>query len=147
LGDILSIRVLAQTMDEEDVARTWPALCTLVWPRWMSMLKLQSMQLMHIIGPTLGPSSVERLFGQKQHGVLELAQSLADIFRIGESPSCVLPAVKEPLAKMEVIFKQLNKALADWKTQEANLLTNELENALNAMEQAILLVAQQIKAS
>jgi hypothetical protein len=134
-------------MDEEDVARTWPALCTLVWPRWMNMLKLQSMRLIQIIGPTLGPSSVEQLFGQKQHGVMELAQSLEDIFRIDESPGCVLPAVKEPLAKMEVIFKQLNKALADWKTQEANLLTNQLEDALNVMEQAILLATQQIKAS
>jgi hypothetical protein len=129
---------MAQTLNEEEVAGAWPALCALVWPRWADTLKLQPLRLAGLPGSAPWPSSVEQFFGQRKHGVLELAQSLDDLFRIDEAPDHLLPAVREPLTRLKTVYRQLNKALADWKTQEAHLLTNQLEDALNAMEEAML---------
>jgi hypothetical protein len=135
LGDILSIRVMAQTLNEEDVARAWPALCTLVWPQWTDTLGLNSMRL---AGPAARTSPVERILGRTKHGVLELAQGLEDISAIGEIPPELLPALQEPAARIKSVSGRLNKALSDWKTQEANLLAGHLEDALDAAERAVL---------
>jgi hypothetical protein len=136
VGDILNIRVIAQTMDEEDVAKAWPGLCTLVWPQWMNTLKLQAMRFARLNG---GRSSVERMFGQKKHGVMELAQSLTDIFNIGEIPVDIVSFAKEPAARVTAVHDRLVRALADWNTQEANLLSNQLETALDVAEKAIFM--------
>ncbi|MDR1241421.1 MAG: hypothetical protein LBM00_01345 [Deltaproteobacteria bacterium] len=138
MGDILTLRLMAQTLNEEEVAAAWPALCTLVWPAWADTLKLQTLRLAGLSGSVPRSSSVERFFGQKKHGVLELAQGLEDFFSIDEAPGHLLSAVREPLARLKTVYRQLNKALEDWKTQEANLLTNRLEEALNALEEAML---------
>jgi hypothetical protein len=129
---------MAQTLNEEDAARAWPALCTLVWPQWMDALKLSSMRLTRLWGDAARSSPVERLAGRTKHGVLELAQSLEDIFDIGETPAELLPALREPVARIKTISGQLNKALSDWKAREANLLTDQLENALDTAEQAVI---------
>ena len=136
MGDILSIRVMAQTMDEEEVAKTWPGLCTLVWPDWTGRLRLKTWNFDKIMGPVSGPSAVEKSLGQRKHGVVELAQGLADLLGFGELPAPVREALKGPAAVVDKTNRDLAKALSDWDVQRANSLTNELENALEQAEKA-----------
>lgn len=127
---------MAQTMDEEEVAKAWPGLCTLVWPDWTGRLKLKTWNFDKLLGPTLGPSAVEKALGQRKHGVVELAQGLADLLDFGELPEPIRAALKEPAAVAGKANRDLAKALADWDVQRANSLTNELENALEQAEKA-----------
>jgi hypothetical protein len=142
LGDILNIRVTAQTLNEEDVAKAWPALCTLAWPQWMDSLKLSAMRLARLPDSAPRISAAEQALGRKKHGVLELAQSLEDIHDMGETPARLLPVLQKPLARVKTVSGQLSKALSAWKTQEANLLSNQLEDALDEAEQAVSLRAE-----
>lgn len=136
MGDILSIRVMAQTLDEEEVAKAWPALCTLVWPDWTRRLRLKTWNFDKIMGPVLGPSAVEKALGQRKHGVVELAGGLADLAAFGELPEQLGAALKEPAARVAKVNAALAEALADWDARRANRLTNDLETALDEADKA-----------
>jgi hypothetical protein len=129
-------------MDEEEVAKTWPGLCTLVWPDWTRRLRLRTWNLDKLMGPALGPSAVEKALGQRKHGVVELAQGLEDLLGFGDLPGAICEALQEPAAKVGKTSRSLAKALSDWDVQRANALTNELESALDLAEKA----AEQFKA-
>ena len=137
MGDILSIRVMAQTLSEDAVASTWPALCSLVWPEWAAGQKLRSKGMEKLLGPVLGPGPVEKFLGGRGHGVVELASDLADLLKFGDLPPAVASALKDPGKAVEAARLALAKALGDWAVQDANTATNNLEKALDAAEKAL----------
>lgn len=111
MGKILQIRVGAWTYDEDEVPAAWPKLSALVWgelDRW-------------------GPSGMKR-------GVTELAGYLVDALRFADIPEetrkLLLPGAKNVAAVLE----NMRAALADWDPRRANLLSNELEEALTELE-------------
>ena len=111
MGKILQIRVGAWTYNEDEVTAAWPKLTALVWSeldRW-------------------GPSGMKR-------GVTELAEYLPDALRFAdiddETRKRLLPGAK----KVEEKLGEMRSALADWDPRRANTLSNELEDALTALE-------------
>ena len=111
MGKILQIRVTAWTYDEDEVTRTWPRLTALVWPerdKWAAA-------------------------GAK-HGVLELAKALPDVARFGDWPEAARLALKGGIDQVYGLSVKLETALADWQPSVANSLSDELEDALTALE-------------
>ncbi len=111
MGKILQIRVSAWTYDEDEVLRAWPRLCAAVWPevdKWAPV-------------------------GSK-HGVMELAASLPDVVRFGSWSDDLKSRTSDAVRNVETYKEQLEQALADWKPEEANRLSDRLEEALTALE-------------
>ena len=111
MGKILQIRVGAWTYNEDEVTAAWPKLSALVWSeldRW-------------------GPSGMKR-------GVTELAEYLPDSLRFAdiaeETRKLLMPGAK----KVEEKLNAMRAALADWEPRRANILSNELEEALTELE-------------
>ena len=137
MGEILSIRVRAQTLSEEDVAQAGTALCSRVWREWMTSRKLRGQGMEKLMGPVTGPGPVEKFLGGRKHGVVELASDLADLMRFGDLPPQVAEALKEPVEEVERARQALSKALGDWAVQAANTATDDLEKALGEAESAL----------
>lgn len=114
MGKILQIRVTAWTYDEDEVTRAWPRLTALVWPerdKWAAA-------------------------GAK-HGVLELAKALPDVARFGDWPEATRQALRDGIARAHELSVKLETALADWQPSVANALSDDLEDALSALETKI----------
>lgn len=114
MGRVLQIRVTAWTYDEDEVTRTWPRLTALVWPeseKWSPP-------------------------GQR-HGVMDLAKALPDAARFGDWPEAVRHALRDGVEETTLLAEKLEAALADWRPSEANALSDRLEEALTALENAI----------
>ncbi|MDL2306890.1 hypothetical protein LJC48_02500 [Desulfovibrio sp. OttesenSCG-928-C06] len=137
MGDILSIRVMAQTLNEDDVLAAWPELCSLVWPEWTAGRKLRSKGVERLMGPVLGPGPVEKFLGGRKHGVVELASDLVDLLKFGELPAAIKESLIVPVGPVDSARLALAKALGDWAVQDANAATNALEKALDAAEKAL----------
>ncbi|HIV66444.1 MAG TPA: hypothetical protein H9991_09320 [Candidatus Mailhella excrementigallinarum] len=111
MGRILQIRVSAWTYDEDDVLRAWPRLCAAVWPeldKW---------------APVGG-----------RRGVMELAEALPDVVRFGGWPEELKTRTAEAVRAVAKCREGLVQALADWKPEEANRLSDSLEEALDTLE-------------
>ncbi|MDR2891684.1 MAG: hypothetical protein LBV80_01155 [Deltaproteobacteria bacterium] len=157
MGNILNIRVIAQTLNEEEVGKAWPGLCALVWPEWSARLQLCTPSMKKLLGSkqgpaqgskqdsalcwTLGPSPVEKALGKRRHGVAELAEGLCDLLcmglAMGSLPERVAEALREPGDKIAEALKGLNAALAAWNPTEANVMSNTLELALDLAERTL----------
>ncbi len=117
MGRVLQIRVSASTYEPKDVPRRWPGLCALVWPA-------DDM-----------PRGAMRSDGTV--GVMELAGLLGDEVRFGAVDKAVRQALEPLLPGVEAAKARLEKALADWKPAEANVLSDALEEALDGLEKAL----------
>ena len=109
MGKILQIRVSAWTYREEDVIGTWPYLSRRAWPQ---------------------PNGLH-----EKRGVLELVTALENGIAFEEWPVEAAAALKDGIAQVATIKKQLEDALADWKPVEANKYSEHLEDALTTLEE------------
>jgi len=108
MGNVLQIRVMAQTYDESEVEKQWPHLVKTAWqePR---------------------PEG-------RPHGVMELVDDLKDRLELGMMPEEKAQALDEFIRKAYDLKVRLEKALGDWKASEANTISYDLEDALTAAE-------------
>ena len=136
MGKILDIRVMAQTYNEDDVAKAWPRLVLLAWPEWSAKLGLDRVSD-DLPGYSVGLSPVEKALGQRKHGVMELAEALPDLLKFGDLPDNLTRVLKEPVELVDKLKRELDSALGDWNTKSASALTFKLEDALGAAERAI----------
>lgn len=109
MGKILQIRVTAWTYREEDVLATWPNLSQLAWPH-------------------------EPYAGEKR-GVLELVTALANGLAFEGWPTSVADTLRDGIAHIVALKTQLESALANWEPREANTCSDQLEDALSALEE------------
>ncbi len=109
MGSVLQIRVIAQTFDENEVRENWPKLSELAWGR---------------------------VPAERNHGVLELAQTIADKGRLGMLPG-EMKKHSEVLAEVEAFVRGIENALGDWKPGDAERLSTALENLLTELENKI----------
>lgn len=117
MGKLLQIRVSAQTYDPREVARRWPGLCALAWPEAEM------------------PRGAMREDGTV--GVVELVAVLGDEVRFGQVDPAARKALEPLLGEVEAVKARLDAALADWRPAEANILSDQLEEALDRLEQAV----------
>jgi len=107
MGKLLQIRVSAWTYDEAEVETAWPRLAELAF----------SVPLNH-----------------QRRGVLEMVAALDDGLRFMDWSDSLKDSIAPGLQRVVTIRNQLEGALADWDPRRANTLSNELENALDAVE-------------
>lgn len=136
MGKILNIRVMAQTYNEDEVARAWPRLCSIVWPKWFARLGFEGLDK-KVPGLALGETPVEKALGAKTHGVVELASALPDLVKLGDLPKNVAAVLEEPAADVERAAAALAAALGNWDVKKATPLTFELEDALGKAEESL----------
>ena len=111
MGKILQIRVGAWTYDEDEVTAAWPKLTALVWSELVRR----------------GHSGMKR-------GVTELAEYLPDALRFADIDDETRKLLAPGAKKVEEKLDAMRSALADWEPRRANTLSNELEDALTALE-------------
>ena len=127
MGRVLSIRLSAVTYNEEDVFRSWPGLCALAWPgkgdiaggAWKPKAKTFA-----------APVAAE----PTSHGVLDLAHSLSEEFQFGDWEDAVKEKLGDGMSALQKAATKLDSALEDWKPQDANAATNDIEDALDKLE-------------
>jgi uncharacterized alpha-E superfamily protein len=107
MGKILQIRVSAWTYDEAEVEEAWPRLAELAFS-----------------------VPLER----HKQGVLEMVAALDDGLRFMNWPASLKDSIAPGLTRIVAIRDQLEGALADWDPRRADRLSNELEDALDAVE-------------
>ena len=107
MGKILQIRVSAWTYDEAEVENAWPRLAELAF----------NVPLKH-----------------HKRGVLEMVTGLDDGLRFMDWPAPLKDSIAPGLKRVVAIKTQLEGALADWDPRRANSLSNDLEEALDAVE-------------
>lgn len=113
MGKILQIRVSAWTYKEEDVLVTWPNLVSLTW-------------------------STPPYYGEKR-GVLELVDALENQLSFGGWSETVKRTLQQGIHEVVQTKKKLELALANWKPEEANTLSNIVEDQLTELNQNVLL--------
>jgi len=118
VGRNFFIRVSAETYDEKELIRTWPALCTLVWPDEGA----QKGGILRNLLPGAG------------RGVLQLVDAFVEYVHFGKMPgaarSDLTPAATE-LAKKRA---ELDEALGNRDVRAASGLTDAIEDALDEAE-------------
>ena len=108
MGKYLQIRVSAWTFSEDDVEKAWPSLWKLIWGE--------------------GGDAVPK------KGVMELALAVYDAVRAGLVKSEVAEALKDKADEADRLYHAVEKALADRDPKEADRLSYELEDCLDALE-------------
>lgn len=114
MGKILQIRVSAWTYDEDEVSCAWPRLTALVWPERDAWAPAGS-----------------------KHGVMELAKALPDVARFGNWSEATRQALKQGIDTAYALSGKIDTALADWQPALANSLSDQLEDALTALEKLV----------
>lgn len=109
MGRVLQIRVIAQTVSTSEVGWSWQKLCMLAFDKQ--------------------PGDAD-----KHMGIFELIDALTDKFLFGGLDERLKAKLRPGLDKVIAIRKQIDEALADWNPSRANALSNELEDALDALE-------------
>ncbi|WFS63904.1 hypothetical protein LF599_07005 [Pseudodesulfovibrio thermohalotolerans] len=107
MGRLLQIRVLAWTYSEDEVRKTWPSLWNLAWEDSSAIPK---------------------------KGVLELADAIFDAVRAGLIPGNQADVLRENAEKADRLRLAIEKALGDWRPGDADKLTYELEDTMDALE-------------
>lgn len=136
MGKILNIRVMAQTYNEDDVAKAWPRLVLLAWPEWSAKLGMERIAD-KLPGYSAGTSPVEKALGPRKHGVMELAEALPDLLKFGDLADNISSALKEPVALVDKLKREMDSALANWDAKSASALSFKLEDALSAAEKSL----------
>lgn len=111
MGNVLQIRVIAQTLSPSDMGWNWRRLCFLAFGE----------------APT----------DNKKQGVLELVDVLVDKFRFGDMDKELKIKIEPALEKVAQIKRELDDALEDWNPGKANSLSNDLEDALDRLEDLV----------
>ena len=106
MGRVLQIRVMAYTYDSGELVRQWPRLYKLTFPTT----------------------------GEAEHGLQEMVRSLGDQLRFGDADQSVKSALMPGAEKAEAALERMDAALSGWNPQEANKLSEELEEALDELE-------------
>ncbi|GFK95698.1 hypothetical protein NNJEOMEG_03566 [Fundidesulfovibrio magnetotacticus] len=109
MGKLLQVRVSAATTDPGKVDDAWPILSHLAYPP----------------GHDYAPA---------RRGVLELVDTLRARLAAGEVSPNVAERVAPGLAKAESLVERFNEALAAWKPEAAQRLSEEIEEALDDLE-------------
>ena len=109
MGRVLQIRVIAQTVSTAEVGWSWQKLCLLAFGRQ--------------------PGD-----NDKHMGIFELIDALIDKLQFGDLDEQLKAKLYPGLDKVIAIRKQIDEALADWNPSRANALSNDLEDALDALE-------------
>ena len=109
MGKVLQIRVIAVTWDDDLIEDYWPRVAKLAFS---------------------GP--VKRA----NHGVLEMVRALSEGLEFAKWPENRKEALGPGIRKADAIRIELDKALSDWEPRKANDLSNQLEDALDALERA-----------
>lgn len=107
MGKVLQIRVSASTYDAAQVAKRWPRLTAYAWPEDMDA---------------------------SGHGVLELVETIEDKNRLGLLGFQPGPEFVRALEQTVTVRDRLEAALAEWRAPEANRRSDELEDALDTLE-------------
>lgn len=108
MGTVLQIRVIAQTLSASDMGWFWRRLCFLAFGEV--------------------PNDKDK------RGVLELVDALVDKFRFGDMDKELKAKLEPGLEKAAAIKGELEDALSDWNPGKANSLSNDLEDALDRLE-------------
>jgi hypothetical protein len=109
MGQVLQIRVIAQTYRVEDVETRWPGLFALAF------------------GPT-SPLPYD------QRGVLPLVENVRQVIEFATLGKELSEKLAPALPPVVAAQQRLETALADWKPGEANKASIDLEEALDALE-------------
>lgn len=121
MGKLLFIRVCAATYDEDEVEKTWPRLYRLAWPEKSDIVE----------------KKVEEAFGSSRKGVLELAERAVDILKYGKGEETKLQSVPPLAEELQKALRGLEDALGDRDIQQANKFTINIEQSLDALENAL----------
>ncbi len=108
MGKYLQIRVSASTYNEDEVKKAWPSLWNLIWGK--------------------GGDAVPK------KGVMELALAVYDAVRAGLLEDKAAEALEDGADKADKLHHAIEKALSDRNPKEADRLSYELEDALDALE-------------
>lgn len=108
MGRFLQVRVSAWTYSEDEVEKAWPSLWKLIWE-----------ESGHAI---------------PKKGVMELARDTYDAVRAGLIDSAAADALKDKADEADQLYHAIEKALAAREPKEADRLSYELEDCLDALE-------------
>ncbi|MDR2745529.1 MAG: hypothetical protein LBB66_10120 [Desulfovibrio sp.] len=111
MGKVLQIRVSAVTWNEDLLEKFWPELTELAF----------SVPVKH-----------------EKRGVLEMVRALDEGFRFMGWSEARKTALGDDIHKAAALKTAIENALADWQPGRANALSDELENVLDRMENAIV---------
>lgn len=112
MGKHLQIRVMAYTYDADELPKIWPNLCNLAF----------------------GDDSVA---GAGTHGVLELAQALDDGCNFAPWNEQFKAVLRPAMPTLVALLADMEKALANWDARSANVLSEKIEDALEALEKEV----------
>ncbi len=112
MGKVLQVRVWASTYDEDEVRGAWPLLHKLAWPD-------------------------DNAVYVAKKGVLELIDTLVDAHRFADWSADVKALTADGLATLASLRRELDEALAEWNPTRANRLTDQIEDALTAIEKVL----------
>ncbi|MDE5832151.1 MAG: hypothetical protein K2H64_04070 [Desulfovibrio sp.] len=111
MGQVLQIRVIAVTWNDDLVEEEWPRISRLAFS---VPVKLEN------------------------HGVLEMVRALAEGLKFMDWPARQKEALAPGIEKAAKIRRDLEKALPDWEPARANELSDRLEDALDELERAFV---------
>lgn len=111
MGKALQIRVSAVTWNEDLLEELWPKLTGLAF----------SVPIKH-----------------EKHGVLEMVRALDEGLTFMKWSKARQEALGPGIREAARLKQNLEKALADWQPREANVLSDQLEDVLDQLEQAFV---------
>ena len=115
MGNVLFIRVSAQTYSETAMRKAWPGLCRLALP-----------------GDEYSVAPAAR-----EKGVLDLVTALTEGVHFSVFPKEVLPILAPHARELEQLQGQLETALGDHDVPQAKQQANAIERALDKAENAL----------
>lgn len=108
MGNILQIRVFAETFNESEVEKRWPRLVAMTWKE---------------------PRSSNR-----SHGVIELLEDMRDKLETGLLSEDANKNLGEMIIKAYGLKEKLQDALGDWRPADASMLSFDIEDLLDEIE-------------
>lgn len=109
MGEVLQIRVIAVTWNEDLLEQRWPRLSQLAFA---VPVKLEN------------------------HGLLEMVRALAEGLEFMKWSERRKDKMGPGIGEAARLRRELEKALADWEPAKANELSDRLENVLDNLENA-----------
>lgn len=125
MGRVLFIRVSAETYDEKDVPKSWPALYAVVWPD------------PGLDGSDSPAKLARKLIPARERGVLELVDAFVDYAHFADMGKERRGAIRGVSDKLEQLRRELGEALGDRDVSKAHPLTGAIEDALDEAEKIL----------
>ena len=114
MGEIIQIRVMAQTFDPEEAKKRWGDLAAAAFD--MDNLQIKAEKDFHI----------------------KLVDALVDRNKLGQLPPKLKEAIQEDLQTAGQLRNKLQKSLSDWDPRTADKAAYELEDVLDRMQQNVV---------